>query len=104
MGESVQYLGHIIDRQGVRASNDKLKAILNAPDPTNINELHPFLGLLNYYHKFIPCLASVLGPLNELLKSNSKWSWSKDHARAFWEAKNGWYLPKYWFILIPHCH
>ena len=64
---SVQYLGHRIDAEGIHATDDKIQAIVNAPVPKNVTELRSFLGLLNYYGRFIPNLASLLHSLNELL-------------------------------------
>ena len=49
---SVEYLGHIIDKDGLHPSKEKLRA----PEPRNITELKSFLGLLNYYAKFLPNL------------------------------------------------
>ena len=50
----------------------KVAAIANAPAPTNLQELRSFLGLLNYYGKFIPNLAAtILHPLNALLQVNA---------------------------------
>ena len=51
---SVEYLGHIVDAEGIHPTAEKLVAIKQAPSPTNITELRSFLGLLNYYGKFIP--------------------------------------------------
>ena len=62
LAKSVEYLGHQIDQHGIRAVPSKIKAISNAPEPTNVQELQSFLGLLNYYGKFIPNLSSILHP------------------------------------------
>ena len=64
---SVEYLGHIIDASGLHPFSDKLRAIREAPEPTNISELKSFLRLLNYYNKFLPNLSSLLSPLYRLL-------------------------------------
>ena len=56
MQESVEYLGHIVDAQGLHATPEKLQAIEEAPAPEDVNQLRSFLGLLNYYEKFIPNL------------------------------------------------
>ena len=85
--KSVEFLGHCIDSQGVHAMPDKLSAIVNAPKPKNLHELRSFLGLLNYYNRFIPNLASVLNPLNNLLKQKVKWCWSNECTQAMEEAK-----------------
>ena len=50
---SVEYFGHQIDGEGICAVPNKVEAITNAPQPTNVQELQSFLGLLNYYGKFI---------------------------------------------------
>ena len=60
--DSVEYLGHHISEMGVHTTKEKMKAILEPPKPKNIQELRSFLGLLNYYAKFIPNLASLLYP------------------------------------------
>ena len=85
--DSVEYLGHHIDVQGVHTSEKKLKAIVEAPKPRNVQELHSFLGVLNYYAKFIPNLSSILHPLNNLLRANQRWVWTHACNQAFLEAK-----------------
>lgn len=67
----VTYLEHKIDKKGLHPTEDKIKAILQAPAPKNITELRAFLGLLNYYEKFVPNLSTVLAPLHKLLRSHT---------------------------------
>ena len=86
--DSVTYLGYIIDASGVHPTGEKVEAIRDAPAPRNVNELRSFLGLVNFYHKFLPNMSSVLAPLNELLRKDSKWSWSKPQVKAFAEIKS----------------
>lgn len=57
--ESLEYLGHLIDAEGLHKSPQKVHAIVNAPIPSNITQLRSFLGLLNYYGRFIPNLANI---------------------------------------------
>ena len=83
----VEYLGHLIDSQGLRATKSKVEAIENAPPPQNVQQLRSFLGLLNYYRKFIPDLASIIHPLTTLLHSDCKWNWSETCMQAFNLAK-----------------
>jgi len=64
--DSVDYLRHRIDAQGLNALSEKVEAITKATVPKNITELQSFLGLLNYYQKFLPNIATILKPLNEL--------------------------------------
>ena len=60
---------------------------MNAPSPTSVTELKSFLGLLSYYGKFIPNLASTLHPLYELLKKSVKWLWNDEKEKTFNVAK-----------------
>ena len=85
--ESANYLGHTIDAQGIHTSSEKVKAMVEAPSPTNLQELRSFLGLLNYYAKFLPNLATVLHPLHRLLRANQPWKWTAECESAFQQAK-----------------
>ena len=69
----VEYLGHCISADGLKPLESKVRAIVEAPTPKNTTELKSFLGLLNYYRKFLPQLSSTLAPLNKLLRSNEPW-------------------------------
>lgn len=84
---SVEYLGYVIDKDGLHPSQEKLRAIQEAPEPRNVTELKSFLGLLNYYSKFMPNLSVVLSSLYRLLKKDVKWSWTKEQSAAFDNAK-----------------
>ena len=82
MKESVQYLGHIIDRNGVHTCEAKIEALKSMPMPRNVGELRSFLGLINYYGKFVKNLASICKPLYQLLQKDIKWSWSQECSNA----------------------
>lgn len=84
---SVEFLGHVIDAEGVHTSSKKVKAITDARAPRNVSELRAFLGLVNYYGRFVPSLASLLHPLYSLLRSEVQWKWSEECQQAFQEAK-----------------
>ena len=60
---SVEYLGHIIDANGLHPSPEKIRAIKDALKPQNVTELKSFLGLLNYYSKFLSNLLFSLSPI-----------------------------------------
>ena len=85
---SVECLGHGVDKHGLHALPSKVKAIVEAPEPRNVQELRSFLGLLNYYSKFIQNLSSIIHHLlNQLLQHDVTWKWSDDCAKAFKRAK-----------------
>ena len=85
--KSVTYLGHLIDGQGIHPSSTKVQGILEAPTPKNVSELRSYLGMINYYNKFIPNASTVFKPLYDLLHSGVKWSWNKAQEKAFSESK-----------------
>ena len=66
---------------------EKVVAIKDAPDSTSSTQLRSFLGLLNYYYKFLHNLAAKLAPLHTLLSKHQKWIWGDDQKRAFQCAK-----------------
>ena len=65
----------------------KIQAIKDAPRPTNVTELRAFLGMINYYGKFMPKLSTQLSPLYKLLCKESKWVWTSEQNHAFVVAK-----------------
>ena len=87
MVPSVTYLGHIIDAQGLHPLPDKVEAIQQAPAPRNVTELKSYLGLLTYYGKFLPNLATRLASLYRLLSKDVPWRWTDQHAKAFDDSK-----------------
>ena len=84
---SVTYLGHFIDAQGLHPTNEKLKAVRDAPRPKDVASLKPFLGLIMFYSRFLQNHSTVLAPLNNLLRKNVKWRWTKEEDDAFVKAK-----------------
>lgn len=103
MQESVEYLGHRLDAEGIRATPEKVAAIMRAPMPTNVQQLRSFLGLLNYYHKFLPNLATIVQPLNELLQKNRKWHWTSECSQAVKTAKQLLTTSIYSHTMILRC-
>jgi len=80
---SVEYLGYQVDAEGLHTTAGKIKAIVDAPRPCDVKQLRSFLGLVNYYGRFVPNLATVAHPLNKLLCKDVKWQWNKECDSAF---------------------
>ena len=87
MQPKVTYCGYVINGDGIQPVAAKVDAIKNAPEPNDVSQLRAFLGMLNYYHRFLPDVATVLEPLHQLLRKGSKWQWLKDQQEAFEKAK-----------------
>ena len=88
MAPEVEYLGHKINSEGLHPTQDKIKAIRNAPKPQIVTELKSFLGLLSYYSRFLPNVSSTLSPLYSLLQANQRWFWGEKQQAAFEAAKD----------------
>lgn len=86
--ESITFCGHVIDRNGLHKTPEKIDAIVKAPSPCNVSQLRSFLGLVNYYGKFLPDLATVLGPLHNLLRKDSHWNWTESCEESFNKVKD----------------
>ena len=84
---AVEYLGHHISSEGLRPTQEKIRAIVEAPAPQDVTQLRAFLGLVNYYGKFVGQLSIILAPLYQLPESKFKWVWGKAQQTAFATAK-----------------
>jgi len=85
---STVYLGFEYCGDGVRPVESSVESIKKAPAPTNLSQLRSWLGVVQYYHQYLPDLATVLNPLHRQLQKNVKWHWSSECKQAFKECKN----------------
>ena len=86
MQPEVTYCGYVISGDGIQPLAAKVDAIRNAPEPKDVSQLRA-LGMLNYYHRFLPDVATILEPLHQLLRKGSKWQWQKEQQEAFAKSK-----------------
>jgi hypothetical protein len=61
--EEVKFLGHHVNATGVAPIASRVAAILEHPQPTTVKELQGFLGVINFYRRFVPAAARILKPL-----------------------------------------
>lgn len=83
----VQFLGHIVDGDGLHKDPEKVRAIMDVPRPENVKALREFLGMVTYYSKFIPNVSAILSPLYRLLKKDVRYEWSAECDVAFEDIK-----------------
>lgn len=86
--EQVKFLGYVIGTTGISIDNERLKEIKNSRRPHNLKTLRGFLGVLNYYKRFIPDLSKKAQSLYGLLKKGVRWRWTEEHESAFNDLRN----------------
>nr|GEZ80317.1 putative reverse transcriptase domain-containing protein [Tanacetum cinerariifolium] len=80
---TVQFLGHLIDSQGLHVDPAKIEAVKNLASPTTPTEIRQFLGLAGYYHRFIKDFSKIPKSLTILTQKDKKFVWGKDQEMAF---------------------
>ena len=83
----VRYLGHVVSQHGVATDPDKIKAVSEWKAPESITELRAYLGIVNYYRKYCPDLATMLKPLNKLTAKGQTFDWGEEQQRSFEQSK-----------------
>lgn len=83
----LHFLGQIVDENGVCADPEKVKPISELKAPKNVNELKRVLRMINYMEKYIPHLATLGGPLYELLRTKTEWTWDSAQEQAICHLK-----------------
>jgi hypothetical protein len=96
---SLKFLGHMVDEAGVTPLPKHVAAVQDCPPPTDIKQLQRFLGLINFYRRFLPAVARILQPLTDLLRGSPKvLLWSPAADAAFVAAKAAL------VAAVPLCH
>ena len=88
----ITFLGYTVNQDGIKPMSERVDAILKFPKPATIKILKRFLGMVNFYRRFLPGAAKVMKPLNDLLKGakkgNTPVNWSEPAEKAFTDIKN----------------
>ena len=79
----VRYLGHVVSQAGIKPDDDKVKAISTYPIPRTTKELKQFLGLTNYYRRFIKDYAHIAEPLHKVQGKSKSLQWNPSCQLAF---------------------
>ncbi|KAI3735922.1 hypothetical protein L6452_15448 [Arctium lappa] len=81
--EEVQFLGHVVTRDGVKVDPSKIEAMMNWEPPNSPSEIRSFLGLAGYYRRFIQDFSKIASCLTALTRKNVKFVWTETQEKAF---------------------
>ena len=79
----VGFLGVIIGEDGVRMEKKKVQDVVEWLVPKSIKDVQKFLGLANYYRRFVKDFAKIAKPLHKMTRKETKWNWEERQQRAF---------------------
>ncbi|GJW44096.1 putative reverse transcriptase domain-containing protein [Tanacetum coccineum] len=79
----VQFLGHVIDNQGIHVDPAKIKSIKDWVSPKTPTEIHQFLGLVGYYRRFIKGFLKIAKPMTKLTQKKVTFEWGDKQEAAF---------------------
>jgi hypothetical protein len=99
MQREVEFLGHRIGADGLRVAPDKVSAVQKWPRPQNVRDVRSFLGLANFYRRFVRHYSRIALPLTELTKDKTVWQWGTEQQQAFDTLKAALCSPP--VLLIP---
>jgi len=83
----IKFLGVVIGPNGIEMEVKKVDEVLSWPQPKNVKDIRKFLGLTNYYRRFIKDFAQIARLMNVLTQKDEKWQWEEMQQKAFNELK-----------------
>jgi len=83
----IGFLGVVIGPDSIEMEKEKVEGVLSWPQPKNVKDVRKFLGLANYYRRFIKDFAQVARPMNMLMRKDEKWTWRDSQQKAFEKLK-----------------
>jgi len=81
--KKIKFLDYIIQSEQIEKNSKKTDAVRNWPSSKWVKKVQAFLGLMNYYQKFVPNYAKIAEPLMQLMRKNKRWHWDKKQKNAF---------------------
>jgi len=83
----IRFLGVVIEPNRIEMEKKKVDGVLSWPEPRNVKDVRKFLGLANYYRRFIKDFTQVARPMNMLMRKDIKWKWRREQQKTFNELK-----------------
>ena len=84
---SVEFLGHIVTREGIKTDPNKIARVRNWPKPQTVGEVRSFLGFCSYYRRYVQDFAAISRPLYHLTKASQRFQWTTACENAFQSLK-----------------
>ncbi|KAK1602293.1 hypothetical protein QYE76_008142 [Lolium multiflorum] len=81
--DQVEFLGHVISKDGIAVNPSKVAAVLEWEAPKTVKEIRGFLGMAGYYRRFIEGFSKIAGPMTKLLRKNTPFVWSEECEKSF---------------------
>jgi len=81
--KKIGFLEVVIGPNGIEIEKEKVDGVLSWPQPKTVRDMRKFLGLANYYRRFIKNFARVARPMNMLTRKDEKWQWEEPQQKAF---------------------
>ncbi|XP_073018817.1 uncharacterized protein [Primulina eburnea] len=86
--EQVEFLGHIVSKQGISVDPSKIESIKQWPIPKTVSDIQSFLSLAGYYRRFIADFSKIALPLTNLTRKATKFEWTLECQQAFQTLKD----------------
>ena len=81
--EEVEYLGHIVGNKSIKPDPKKTQAIMEWPAPQNSKDVMAFVGLANFYRKFVNNFSKIVAPLTNIMSKKAEFKWKNEQQDAF---------------------
>ena len=85
--DKIQYLGHIISKQGLAVDPEKIKAIIEWPMLTDVSAVRSFMGIAGYYRIFVEIFSAIAYPITSLQRKVTKFEWNEKCQNSFEQLK-----------------
>ena len=85
--EKIQYLGHVITKDGISVDPDMITAIEKWSVPKDVTDVRSIMGITVYYWRFIEGFSRIANPITSLQKKGKKFEWNKKCEQSFKKLK-----------------
>ena len=85
--EKIQYLGHVVTKEGISVDLEKIRAIKDWPVPKDVTDVRSFVGITGYYRRFIEGFSKITNPITSLQKKGKKFDWNQKCEESFKKLK-----------------